>query len=70
MVPNPIYAGPVYDVVEPQFESISKSSPSQAMAVSPEPPDMIDHDEEHSYLTAIKSKPLSSNIYATPGNII
>lgn len=68
MVPNPIYAGPVYDVVEPQFESVSKNSPAQAMAMSPDPVDIVNHDEEHSHLTTIKSKSLSSNIYATPGN--
>ena len=67
MVPNPIYAGPVYDVVEPQFESVSKPSSTQAMATSPDSLDANDRDEEHLHLTNLKSKPLSSNIYESPG---
>ena len=31
MVPNPIYAGPVYDIIQPRFDKTANAPPHQAM---------------------------------------
>ena len=70
MVTNPIYAGPVYDMIDPRFESLSKpSSPQLSIPVSPMSPlsdDSMGHDE-CSHLTNVNSKPTLRNVYTLPG---
>ena len=76
MVPNPIYDGPVYDRVQPQFDALSAHSnslskkstssrahdnlPSTTASTNP----CFDHDEELPHLPHLISKsPSSSNVY-------
>lgn len=75
MVTNPIYAGPVYDIIDTRFESLTKSSsPQLSIPLSPISPisplsdDSTGHDE-YSRLTAFKDKPKSRNVYTLPGTI-
>ena len=72
MVTNPIYAGPVYDIIDTRFESLTKcSSPQLSIPLSPISPisplsdDSMGHDE-YSHLTN-KNKP--RNVYTLPGTI-
>ena len=74
MVPNPIYAGPVYDIVQPQFDQLAKSPPRQAL---PTPPSQngrtvdaaqvaVDKEQEELELNnSLRSKSLSTNFYSS-----
>lgn len=74
MVTNPIYAGPVYDMIDPRFESLAKpSSPQLSIPLSPMSPlsdDSMGHDE-HSHLTvascSANGKFKTRNVYTLPG---
>ena len=75
MVTNPIYAGPVYDMIDTRFESLTKSSsPQLSIPISPiSPTSPLSDDsmgiDEYSHLTTIKSKQKSRNVYTLPGTI-
>ena len=68
MVPNPIYGGPVYDVVVPQFDSYSsKDSSVPTTPLTPDHLDMTNLDDDSTHLNNLRSKHLLSNVYALAG---
>lgn len=76
MVTNPIYAGPVYDIIDTRFEFLTKSSsPTLSIPLSPISPisplsdDSTGHDEYSHLTNSNKDKPKSRNVYTLPGMI-